>query len=72
MTQSRNSAVQEAGLERQVGVSATNYHRTHARHDNKVASVLGGQTNAGDSHGSLTQAKCQDKHLRPTEVALPH
>lgn len=41
MTQSRKSAVQEAGLERQVGVSATNYHRTHARHDNKVASVLG-------------------------------
>lgn len=57
MTQSTNSAVQDAGLERQVGASSINYPPKHARSDNKVASVPGEQTNAGDSHESPTQAK---------------
>lgn len=41
---------QDAGLERQVGVSSINYHKMHAGRDSRVASVLGEHTNVGDSH----------------------
>lgn len=57
MTRSTSKAVQDAGLERLLGVSSISHHKMCPRRDNKVASVLREQTNAGDSHESLTQAR---------------